>query len=93
MQRLLGLPSATCPVARTALASIRVRYGWTDPIMAFPVGTHVLVAHGVRGWVGVVTASQPGYLTVGYPNGDIPGDEYPTRELVDLSRHSVKEVV
>lgn len=58
--------------------------------MTYPIGTDVIVAHGIRGWAGVVIASQPGYVTIGYPYGDKPGDIYPTRELVDLSRHSVR---
>ncbi len=60
--------------------------------MTLTKGMSVVVAHGVSGWAGIVIATQPGYVTVGYPYGDKPGDQYPTRELIDLSKHNVRVV-
>lgn len=49
----------------------------------FPNGAHVVVAHGITGRAGVVSSSQPGWLTVSYGSA---------RELVELSRHHVELV-
>jgi hypothetical protein len=57
--------------------------------MTFPVGTDVIVKHGVSGWLGTVTSSQPGYIVVTYPNGNRPNDGKPAREMVNLSRRKV----
>jgi hypothetical protein len=52
------------------------------------VGATVLVAHGIAGWQGHVTSTQPGHLTVAYP----AGSGHPPRELIDISKHKVLEV-
>lgn len=55
----------------------------------FAIGQQVIVAHGVRGWKGIVSRVWPGTLIVDYPGGNRPGDDMPARESVDLSRHRV----
>lgn len=56
----------------------------------YEVGQPVIVAHGVRGWIGVVSRVWPNAtLIVDYPGGSRPGDDMPAREIVDLSMHRV----
>lgn len=59
----------------------------------YTVGATVAVAHGTGVWVGTVTGMAGTSLSVAYgAEFARPGDDRPTRELVDTSRHTVRVI-